>query len=204
MPRHLKERHPGLTGELTQRAAFGKKDRHLFKAVTTSEAKRLAAPALCLPSGLLGRKPGRAMIFLYLVRTSGEKTRTGDDFSASHPDFWGDFPDRKSLSCLSSVFLDTHSQQAQVKIDKLLDPARTDWLEPLAGVYAIDGATITESLAGVYATPWCRHNKRTAVGHICRPWCITTHKIPSVKRILFQPVTRLIWHSETQELHNIW
>ena len=26
----------------------------------------------------------------------------------------------------------------------------------------------------------------------------------SVKRILFQPITRLIWHYKTQELHNIW
>lgn len=117
-----------------------------------------------VPSVILGRKPGREANFLAPVRAAGEISRMSVIVSASHPDFWGDFPDRKSLSCLSSVFLDTHSQQAQVKIDKLLGPARTDWLEPLAGVYAIDGATITEPLAGVYATPWCAiTNERLSV-----------------------------------------
>ena len=50
---------------------------------------------------LLGRKSGWQRYFASLIRILGEKTRTRDVFSASHPDFWGDFPDE----CRSSIHL---------------------------------------------------------------------------------------------------
>ena len=51
-------------------------------------------PSSHIPSVILGRKPGREAIFLVPVRAAGEISRMSVIVSASHPDFWGDFPDR--------------------------------------------------------------------------------------------------------------
>ena len=59
-----------------------------------SANNRHSSMILYIPSVLLGRNHGRGTIFIHSIRTTGEKSRTGDEFSAFHPGCRGDFPDR--------------------------------------------------------------------------------------------------------------
>ena len=74
---------------------------HTLTGRQASSMAKTTAIALCPWFAFLGRKFGWQRYFVSLIRILGEKTRTRDVSSATHPDFWGDFPDE----CRSSIHL---------------------------------------------------------------------------------------------------
>ena len=87
----------------------GKYARHRFKGRSANETSRFANLPLCPWSACLAElyktflHPRFRGVFpntkgySRLVRATGEKARTKDDFFAPHPDFWGDSPDELIL-----------------------------------------------------------------------------------------------------------
>ena len=59
---------------------------------------------------------------------SGEKTRAKGDFSASHPDSWGDFPDSRRFLRSSSVNTGRNSGRT-IQLGSVLGEKRTSCIE---------------------------------------------------------------------------
>ena len=77
-----------------------------------SAQNRHSSMARCIPPAILGRIPRRQTTFAPFIWKHGEKSRTGDEFSISHPCCRGEITDKRRFFSFPSVLLGRNHGQA--------------------------------------------------------------------------------------------